>query len=116
MEYYNKQEKITAVYLMSSALFVHRSKGGGVVEGYLISDKMKYYVRHYWCCINEQDQDVGTVINMILMPDVFRKLGKRRLSRAPPPDGYNYISIMNPRKLKTLEDRYALYSKNPKLF
>ena len=107
--------KIKAACLISSALLVHRSKVGGVVEGYLINDKMKYYVRHYWCCIDEQDYDVGTVINMILMPEVLRKLGKRRLSQTPP-DGYKYISIMNPHELKKLEDGYSLYSNNPKMF
>ena len=107
--------KITAACLVSSALLVHRSKTGDVVEGYLINDEMKYYVRHYWCCINEQDYDVGSIINMILIPDVFQKLGKRRLSQTPP-DGYIYISIMNLRELKELEEGYRLYSNNPKVF
>ena len=65
--------KVMAACLVSSALLVHRSKVGLVVEGYLINDNFKYYVRHYWCRINEKDYDVGTIINMILMPDVFRK-------------------------------------------
>ena len=108
--------KITAACLVSSAILVHRLKGGGVVEGYLINDRMKYYVRHYWCRINERDYDVGTIINTILMPDVFRKLGKRRLSQTPPPDGYKYVSIINPHELKKLEDGYILYSNNPKVF
>ena len=84
---------------MRSFLLVLRSKAVGVVEGYLINDEMKYYVQYYWYCINEQNYDAGTVINMILMPDVFQKLGKRRLSQTPP-DGYKYISIMNLRELK----------------
>ena len=107
--------KITAACLVSSALLVHRSKAGSVVEGYLINDEMKYYVRHYWCCINEQDYDVGSVINMLLIPDVFQKLGKRRLSQTPP-NGYRYLSITNLRRLKKLEEGYRLYSNNPKVF
>ena len=107
--------KITSACLVSSALLVHRSKVGSVVEGYLINDEMKYYVRHYWCCINEQDYDAGTVINMLLIPDVFQKLGKRRLSQTPP-NGYKYISIINLRELKKLEEGYRLYFNNPKVF
>ena len=45
--------KITAACLVSSAILVHRLKDGGVVEGYLLNDTMKYYLRHYWCRINE---------------------------------------------------------------
>jgi len=107
--------KITTACLVSSALLVHRSKAGNVVEGYLINDEMKYYVRHYWCCINGQDYDVGSVINMVLMPDVFQKLGKRRLSQTPP-EGYEYISSTTLQVLKRLEDGYSLYYNNPKVF
>ena len=98
--------------LVSSSLLVHRSKVGDVVEGYLVNDKTKYYVRHYWCCISELDYDVGSVINMILMPGVFQRLGKRRLSKTAP-DWYKYVSIMNPRELDKLEEGYSLYSNNP---
>ena len=108
--------KLVAACLVSSALLVHRSKAGNVVEGYLINDEMRYYVRHYWCCINGKDYDAGTVINMILMPSVFQKLGKRRRSQTPPPEGYEYISNTNLQELKSLEDGYSLYRKNPKIF
>lgn len=108
--------KITAACLVSSALLVHRSKTGAVVEGYLINDEMKYYIRHYWCCINEKDYDAGSIINMLLIPDVFQKLGKRRLSQTPPPNGYRYLSITNLHRLKNLEEGYRLYSNNRKIF
>ena len=53
---------------------------------------------------------------MILMPNVFRKLGKRRLSKTPPQDDYKYISITNPHELKKIENGYIFYSNNPKAF
>ena len=107
--------KIVAACLVSSAVLVHRLKMGEVIEGYLINDKMKYYVRHYWYRINEQDYDVGAVINMILMPDLFRKLGKRRRSQTAPA-GYKYVSSTNENELEKLEEGFQLYSKNPKVF
>ena len=99
--------------LVSSALLLHRLKVGCVVEGYLINDILKCYERHYWYCVNEKDYDVGSVVNTILMS---RKLGKRRRSQTPPPDGYIYLSVMNPHELEKLEEGYRLYSRNLKAF
>ena len=107
--------KILGACLVSSAVLVHRLKMGEIIEGYLINDKMKYYVRHYWCRINEKDYDVGAVINMILMPDISRKLGKRRRSQTAP-EGYKYVSSMNVNELEILEEGFQLYSENPKVF
>ena len=37
--------------LITSTLLVHRSQLGKVIEGYLVFDDMKSYLRHYWCSI-----------------------------------------------------------------
>ena len=100
------------VCLVASALLRHRLNGTGmIIEGYLIFDQMKFYVRHYWFRINDKDYDVGTAINVGLNIHV----PPSRLSEVPPLN-YTYASMFDKNELMELEKGYMLYLTKPKKF
>ena len=49
--------------LITSILLVHRLQTGKVIEGSLVFDDMKSYLRYYWYSIDEVNNDLGSNIN-----------------------------------------------------
>ena len=108
--------KCDGACLVSSAILLKRVGYGELIQGYLINDEIKYYVRHYWCRIDGKDYDAGTLVILILRRETLKCLvGKQRRSTTAP-IGYNYISSMDPYDLKKLEEGYQLYTRKPKKF
>ena len=100
------------VCLVASALLHHRAnRAGKIIEGYLIFDQMKCYVRHYWFRINGKDYDVGSIINTSL--NIYDSFS--RLSEVTPPN-YTYASMLDENELMELEKGYMLYLTNSKKF
>ena len=100
------------VCLVASALLRHHvNRAGMIIEGYLIFDQMKCYVRHYWFRINGKDYDVGSIINTSL--NIY--VPSSRLSEVPP-SNYTYASMLDENELMELEKGYMLYLTNPKRF
>ena len=99
------------VCFISSALLVHRLGKGDLVEGYLIFDSHRCYVRHYWCLIDGKDYDAGTIISTSLkIMQLPSRLSQTR------PENYTYISSLNQKELTELEDGYRLYLTNRRKF
>ena len=64
--------------LVTSTLLAHRLQIGKVIEGYLVFDDMRSYLRHYWCSVDGVNHDLGSLINKQLGISIF----KGRLSHA----------------------------------
>ena len=60
--------KCDGACLVSSAILLKRVGYGELIQGYLINDVMKYYVRHYWCRIDGKDYDGFPVEFYLLVP------------------------------------------------
>ena len=104
-------KKRFGVCLISSALLVHRLERGDLVEGYLIFDSHRCYVRHYWCLIGGKDYDAGTIISARLkIPSL-----PSRLSQVAP-ENYTYMSTLDQEELTELEKGYQLYLSNRRKF
>ena len=65
--------------LVTSTLLAHRLQIGKVIEGYLVFDDMRSYLRHYWCNVDGVNHDIGSLINKWLGISIF----KGRLSQMP---------------------------------
>ena len=97
--------------LVTSTLLVHRLQIGKVIEGYLVFDAMRSYLRHYWCSVDGVNHDLGSLINKRLGICVF----KDPLSQMPPV-GYQNMSKMDEMELKELEAGFRCYTVNPKVY
>ena len=97
--------------LVASTLLIHRLQVGKVIEGYLVFDDMKSYLRHYWCSIDEVNHDLASTIKKRLGNSIF----EGRLSQIPP-IGYQYVSEMNELELKDLEAGFRRYTTKPNAY
>ena len=84
--------------MVTSTLLVNRLQVGKVIEGYLVFDDMKSYLRHYWCSI-----------------DGVNSIFKGCLSQIPP-IGYQYVREMNKVEVKELEAGFRCYASKPKAY
>ena len=100
--------RVSGACLVTSILLIHRLQAGNVIEGYLVFDDMRSYMRHYWCSIDGVNHDLGSIINTGLGNSIF----KGRLSQIPP-TGYHYVSEM---ELAELEVGFRPYTTHPSTY
>ena len=96
---------------VSSALLVHRIGSGEVIEGFLIFDDCKQFIRHYWTRVNGMNIDIGMMIHDKLFSNNIRSC---YLSIWPPTGKFVYISVRDPETLDELELAHKMYTKKPK--
>ena len=77
---------------VSSALLVHRIDSGEVIEGFLIFDDDKEFVRHYWTRVNGMNIDIGMMSHDKLFPNNIRSC---YLYIWPPTGKFVYIYFCN---------------------
>ena len=103
------EKKHMGACLVSSALFSELTNAE-VVEGYLVYDDQKFYIRHYWAVLEGYEVDIGSMINRQLFPIKI----KTRLSTEKPSDDYKYQS--SGYELTRIENGFKLFKEHPKRF
>ena len=101
------KRKIVGACLLSSAILAELT-GGKVIQGYVISDELRTFFRHYWTVVNSNVYDITYLIRQQLSPSNFTL----RLSEVKPPNAYTYYSMHNLSELNELEAGYSDYLKN----
>ena len=100
--------------LVASALLRHRlDNNGEVIQGYLIFDSVQCSARHYWFRSERKDYDIGTIINARLNIGCPPSILSRT---APTQDCDKYVSAIDQKELKALEEGYLLYLTKSKTF